>query len=212
VLALAFGIAKGFGLEAVLERDLHLRFEGQEEVLTLVIGFAHSLLENTKGGIIAGIGVVVLLWSVVKVMNNIEGSFNAIWNVQSRAFQRKFSDYLSIMLIGPLLFILASSLTVFIRTQIMAIASHAHLLKIFSPAITQGLKLLPYVLMWLLFTLIYIIMPNTRVRPRSGLLAGVWPTCISLVNYITFQSSRPTPYTAALPLCPCFSSGCRSAG
>jgi membrane protein len=190
VLAMAFGIAKGFGLEAVLEKNLHLRFAGQEEVLNRVIGFAHSLLANTQGGIIAGIGVVVLLWSVVKVMNNIEGSFNAIWNVRSRSFQRKFSDYLSIMLIGPLLFILASSMTVYIRTQITAMASHTHLLQMVSPAITLGLKLLPYVLMWLLFSLIYIVMPNTRVRLMSGLLAGIVAgTAYQLAQlaYITFQ-------------------------
>ena len=170
---MAFGIAKGFGFERRLQQELLDKFSAQQEVVTQVIGFAQNLLDNTKGGMIAGIGVVVLFWAVVKVLSNIENSFNHIWGVRARSLMRKLSDYLTIMLICPILVIMSGSVTVFITSQISAISGQFELLKMADSAIFMGLKLLPYGLIWMLFTLIYMIMPNTRVRFNSALLAGV---------------------------------------
>ena len=173
VVAMAFGIAKGFGLEQRLESQLYLQFAGQEEVLSKVIGFAHSLLENTKGGLIAGIGVVLLFWSAIKVLIHIENSLNHIWKVNARSFVRKFTDYLTIMIIGPLLVIVSSSANVFITTQVKTITGKLALLEAASPVIYTLLKLLPFGLVWLLFFMVYMIMPNTQVRFPSALIAGV---------------------------------------
>jgi membrane protein len=174
VVAMAFGIAKGFGFERLLERQLLENFPGQEEVIQQVITFAEKLLANTKGGLIAGIGVGVLFWTVIKVLGHIEASLNAVWGVESqRSIVRKITDYLSIMILGPLLVISSSSLMVFIRTQIMTITERITLLGAIGPVIFFGLRLLPYCLIWLLFTLVYLLMPNTRVKPLSALAAGV---------------------------------------
>jgi membrane protein len=70
VVAMFFGVAKGFGFEKRLENQLFERFPGQEEVLGQVINFANSLLEQTKGGLIAGVGLLVLFWSVLKVLGH----------------------------------------------------------------------------------------------------------------------------------------------
>ncbi len=172
VVAMAFGIAKGFGFEKVLEKQLIENFPAQQEVVTRVISFAHSLLENTKGGMIAGVGLVLLLWSVIKVLNHIERSFNEIWEIkESRTFLRKFGDYFSIMLISPIIMLLSSSVTVFITTQITVITEKIALLGFFSPLIFLSLKMVPYFLIWLLFTIGYILMPNTKVNFTSGF----WP-------------------------------------
>jgi membrane protein len=191
VAAMAFGIAKGFGFEKILEKQLLENFPAQEEVVARVINFAHALLDNTKGGMIAGIGLVLLLWSVIKVLNHIETSFNEIWEIQeSRTFLRKFSDYFSIMLISPLIMILSSSVTVFITTQITVITAKIALLGFFSPLIFFSLKMMPYFLLWLLFTIGYILMPNTKVNVTSGLLAGVVAGTLYQVSqwgYINFQ-------------------------
>ncbi len=173
VVAMAFGIAKGFGLEHGLEKQLYLRFAGQEEVIARIIDFSRSLLENTKGGLIAGIGVVILFWSAVKILNHIESALNHIWKVRARSFVRKFTDYLTIMIISPLLVIVSSSLNVFITTQVKAIAAKMALLQAASPMIYAVLKLLPFGLIWLLFLMIYMVMPNTRVRAGSALIAGI---------------------------------------
>ncbi len=173
VVAMAFGIAKGFGLEQRLESQLHQRFAGQEEVISKVIDFARSLLENTKGGLIAGIGVILLFWSAVKVLNHIENTLNHIWKVRARSTIRKFTDYLSIMIISPLLVVVSSSVNVYITTQITAMTGKLALLQAASPVIFLMLKLLPFGLIWLLFILIYMVMPNTQVRISSGVVAGI---------------------------------------
>lgn len=173
VAAMAFGIAKGFGLENRLESQLYLRFSGQEEALSKIIDFARSLLANTQGGLIAGIGVAVLFWSAIKVLNHIEGTLNSIWKVSARSFLRKFTDYLTILIISPLLVVVSSSVNLYITTQVKAIAGKVELLDMASPLILPALKLLPFGLVWLLFVVIYLVMPNTQVRFVSALLAGV---------------------------------------
>ncbi|MBR9987172.1 MAG: YihY/virulence factor BrkB family protein [Desulfosarcina sp.] len=173
VAAMAFGIAKGFGFERRLQQELLEKFSAHQEVVAQVIEFAQNMLNNTKGGMIAGIGVVVLFWAVIKVLGNIESSFNHIWRVRSRSFVRKLSDYLTIMLVCPVLVIMSGSVTVFITSQVSAISGRFELLQMAGPAIYVGLKILPYTLIWILFTLTYMIMPNTRVRFDGALLAGV---------------------------------------
>jgi membrane protein len=173
VAAMAFGIAQGFGFEQRLETVLMSRFAGQEEVLQYVLSFARSLLKNTRGGVVAGIGVAALFWAVVKVMGHIESALNHIWKVPSRSWERRLGDYLAIMLIGPLLLITASSATVYLQTQVTAMADRLDLLRMVGPVISLAFKLAPYLLIWLLFSLVYIVLPNTRVHLGSGFLAGV---------------------------------------
>lgn len=174
VAAMAFGIAKGFGVDKILEQELRRRFAGQEEVLEKVIGFSQSLLQTTSGEVIAGVGLLLLFWAVIRMLGQIEDSLDEIWGVKvHRSFGRKFSDYLSLILVGPVIIILSSSLTIFITTQITVILERVAILGALSPIFLFLLKLLPYTLLWGLFTFIYIFMPNTRVRLSSGLLGGI---------------------------------------
>ena len=191
LVAMAFGIAKGFGFQNLLEKQLLEKFPGQEEVMTRIFDFARSLLENTKGGMIAGIGIVFLLWTVIKLLSHIEGSLNDIWEIKTpRTYVRKFSDYLSIILISPILVIMSSSVSVFITTQIALITEKVALIGVFSPVIFVMLKLLPYCLVWILFIFTYILMPNTRVNFSSGFVAGIIAGTIyqiAQLSYIYFQ-------------------------
>ena len=191
VAAMFFGVAKGFGFENRLQEELFNRFPGQEEVLYQVISFSNSLLEQTQGGIIAGIGMLVLFWSVLKVLGHIEMALNDIWGIkESRSWGRKFSDYLSIMLISPILVLMSGSVTVFIKTQVTQITQKVELLGVISPLIFLLLKFTPYVLIWALFTFLYIIMPNTKVNFKAGLLGGVVAGTLYQIAqwaYISFQ-------------------------
>ena len=191
VAAMFFGIAKGFGFEKRLESELFAKFHGQEEVLNQIISFSHSLLEQTQGGIIAGIGLLVLFWSVLKVLGHIEMALNDIWEIkEQRSWGRKFSDYLSIMLISPILILMSSSVTVFITTQVENITQRVALLGVFSPFITFLLNLMPYVLIWILFTILFIVMPNTKVNFKAGLVGGVVAGTLYQIAqwaYISFQ-------------------------
>jgi len=191
VAAMFFGVAKGFGFERRLQEELFNRFPGQEEVLNQVISFSNSLLEQTQGGIIAGIGMLVLFWSVLKVLGHIEMALNDIWGIkESRSWGRKFSDYLSIMLISPLLVLISGSATVFIKTQVTQVTQKVELLGVISPLIFLLLNFTPYVLIWTLFTILYVIMPNTKVNFKAGLLGGVVAGTLYQIaqwGYISFQ-------------------------
>ncbi len=191
VLAMAFGIAKGFGLDKLLETQILAKMPGQEQVVEQMIGYANIFLENTKGGIIAGVGVALLFWTVIKVLGNIEDCFNEIWGVQKeRTLSRKFSDYLSIMLICPILLVASSSVTVLVTSQVTFVLSKLSFLGPVASLILYLLKFLPFCVMWVLFTFIYIFMPNTKVNFRSGLIGGIiGGTIYQTVQwvYITFQ-------------------------
>ena len=191
VIAMMFGVAKGFGLEKRIETEILKKLQGQEEVGKRIIDFANSLLNNASGGVIAGIGVAFLFWTIIKVLSNIENSFNDIWGIRaSRSFGRKFSDYLSMMLICPFLLIMASSVTVAISSEVHVLLEKFSILKALGPIILLCLRILPYCTIWLTFTFVFIFMPNTKVKLRSGLLAGVVAgTIFQLVQwiYINFQ-------------------------
>jgi len=174
VAALAFAIAKGFGFEKMLENQIMARVPGQTVAVEKVIAFSHALLQSTKGGLLAGLGIVLLLWTILKVLSHIEASFNDIWGVQeSRSLSRKISDYLAILFISPILIIVSSSITVFVMTQVTTIVERISLLGFISPLIFFALKLLPYILIWILLTFVYTIIPNTTVHFRPALIAGI---------------------------------------
>ncbi len=191
VVAMAFGIAKGFGFENILEKELLTKFPNQQEVITYVVGFARTFLENTRGGLVAGVGIALLFWTVIKVLGNIEKSFNDIWGIKkSRPIGRKFSDYLSVMIICPILLLISSSIMVFITSQVKFITDKFTLLSAIGPVIFFFLKLLPYCILWALFTFIYLFMPNTKVNFKAGLLGGIAAgTIYQIVQkaYIVFQ-------------------------
>lgn len=191
VVALAFAVAKGFGVEKILGEQLMAKMQGQEEVAERIIGFAQSFLENTKGGAIAGVGIVLLFWTVIKVLGNVEKSFNDIWGVKTaRAMGRKFADYLSIMMICPVLLIIASSVTVLLTTQVSGILERLSFLGYLADVLIWLLKIVPYGVIWLVFTFIYAFMPNTKVELKSALWGGILAgTIYQLVQlaYITFQ-------------------------
>ena len=103
IFAIAFAIARNFGFEDMLHRFINNNMEDQEEVMKWVTGMVDNLLSETKEGVIAGIGGVILFWSVIQVLNNIEAAFNDIWQIRKpRSMLRKFSDYLAIMILTPL--------------------------------------------------------------------------------------------------------------
>jgi len=191
VFAMVFGIAKGFGLDKILEKQLVDKIPAQNEIITNIINFSHSLLDNTKGGVIAGVGVALLFWTVIKVLGNIERSFNDIWGIKGmRSLMRRFADYLSVVLICPVLMILASSITVFINIQAKMVTQRIAILGAFAPLIHFVLDFLPYTVIWVVFTFIYIFIPNTKVNFKSGVLAGIVAGTIYQVMqwvYVYFQ-------------------------
>lgn len=210
VLGLAFGIAKGFGFESDLKQVLSENLqileqqvlddpeepaegitEVEETFLDRLEVMADGIIENTKGGLVAGTGLVFLFYIIIQLLHNVEDALNQIWNIKKhRPLIRKISDYVTITLIGPILIFLSSSITIFIRSQIQSLAKDAQLTDLVDPVLTVVLQFVPYTLIWILLTLTYLILPNTKVSFRSAVIAGILAgTLYQLIQwgYITFQ-------------------------
>jgi membrane protein len=192
VLAMLFGIAQGFGLEGFIQDQLAEAFAGQPEVRDNLLNYSHNMLQNTSGGWVAGLGFILLIWSVVQVLGNIESAMNSVWYVKTpRTWARQFTDYLSIMVLAPIFIIVTGSTNIFISTEIHHLAER---LSVLGNTVTQliiiSIKFIPFVSTWLLFFVIYMVMPNTRVKISSALYAGIIAgTCFQIFQwgYIEFQ-------------------------
>lgn len=185
LLAISFAIARGFNLQdtllAALENTLLARFDGNQELtesVTMVFSYvteaAQHTLETTKFGAMAGIGVLILLWTVIKLLGNIEFSFNDIFGgVKSRSFGRKIIDYCAIIILLPFLLILSTTLTVFLESQANFIVEKLPFMAGLSPSMHFLIELVPYVLIWLGFIFLYLFVPNCKVKFLPGVIAGI---------------------------------------
>jgi membrane protein len=143
-------------------------------VLSWLLKNATSAIEETRGGYIAGIGMIVLFWSVMSLLHHIENSFNHIWQVRtSRPWYRKFTDYITIMLIAPVFIILSSSLKVFIGTELAEFMTRAPILDFFKPLISFLFKFAPYLISWTILTILFMIMPNAKVKFVPAMISGI---------------------------------------
>ncbi|MCX8143485.1 MAG: YihY/virulence factor BrkB family protein [Bacteroidia bacterium] len=181
--ALAFAIAKGFGLQQELEKDILQKNPEYEFVLTNIFKYANAMLDAAKGGVIAGAGVLLLLYSVISLLNNIENTFNQIWEEKSsRNWFRKIADYISIMIFAPIFLILSSSLTIVLQTKLSAF--------LFSGAAVIGIKLLSFGLMVLVFFFLYKTLTNAFVSIKSAFFGAFFATILFELlqwGYIHFQ-------------------------
>lgn len=160
LLATLFGVSKGFGLDQVLEDILQKRFAEHREFLDQIITFSIQTLENTKGSWIAGIGALILFWTLIKVFSHLERIVNQIWQVHKlRPLIKRYSDYLSLVLLCPFLLIATSSFNIFLaKSQTLA---NLYIL-----------PLVPYFIISILFVLLFIFLPNCKVHFKPALIAG----------------------------------------
>lgn len=202
VMAMAFGVSKGFGLEKMLESQLLAAFPGHEDVTGKIIEFSSNLLKETKSGVMAIPGIILLVWSIIKMFSHIEDSFNTIWWVNNtRTLVRKFADYIALFITASFFLIFSGSLTIFITSE-------------FSDFFGQGIllqslfRLLPFFTAWLIFIFFYIFIPNTKVNFKAAILGGILAGTmyqITQILYLQFQI-QVTHYNAiygsfaALPL------------
>lgn len=189
IVAIAFAIAKGFGLDENLKQAIVENSQFQTEVTDWLLNNASNALEKTRGGYIAGIGIVILFWSVVSLLENIENSFNHIWQVRvGRPWYRKFTDYLTFLLIAPIFIILSSSITVFVSEYLTDFISKAQILAFFKPIVTFLIQFAPYILFWISMTILFIVMPNTKVKFTPALISGIIAgTVLHLLQWMYFE-------------------------
>lgn len=166
VLAMIFAIGRGFGFQNMVEAGLLKFIPLQGDALSSVMSFVDSYLEQSSEGVFVGIGIIFLLWSLVSLLGNVEDTFNHIWGEKTgRSFYRKVTDYTAIFMILPVLMICSNGIAIY-----MSVATSGTLL---SPVVGFVLDAAPTVLIWLFFTLAYMLIPNTRVKFLSALIPGI---------------------------------------
>jgi membrane protein len=174
IVAIVFAIAKGFDVDNNIKVFIQEKFPTQQENFKWLLTEAEIAIKGTSGGYMAGIGIIIFFWSVMSLLNNIESSFNHIWQIgTSRQWHRKFTDYLTIMLIAPVFIILSSGLNLFISTKLPEYMTNAPILDFFKPVISFLVKFAPYLLSWIALTVLFIVMPNAKVKFVPALISGI---------------------------------------
>lgn len=175
IMAMAFGIAKGFGFRQFLEAEVMSLFEGREEIVRNILVFTNNLLEKTQGGLMAVLGVLLLLYSLIKLMFHIEGTFNCIWWVRDgRPLIRKFTDYLTIALAAWLLGILSGSVNLFMIPRLESFWVYLGVPIDIKGILSFFIRVVPYVVTWSLFMFFYVIMPHKKVNFRAAAAGAVF--------------------------------------
>ncbi|MDT8380304.1 MAG: YihY/virulence factor BrkB family protein [Desulfotignum sp.] len=191
VMAMAFGIAKGFGFQKYLETRILSSFAGQEQVIQTVLTFSSNLLERTKGGLMAVLGIIFLMYALIKMMGHMEDTFNRIWRVRgNRIIVRKITDYIAIALAAGLLVIFSGSATIFITGYLEKFMAILDLPASLGRLISFGLNIFPFVTVWMVFTFFYMFIPNKNVNVRAALGGGVIAGTIfqlAQIAYVQFQ-------------------------
>lgn len=170
ILAILFAIARGFGLDNLLESQIISGFGGPTQTTETILLFVDSYLSQAKSGVFIGVGIIMLLWSVLILINNMEVTFNRIWQVKkARTMYRKITDYFSMLLLMPLLLVVSGGLSIFMSTMLKNIEDFTLL----APIVKFLIRLIPFVLTWCMFTALYLFMPNTKVKFKHALISGI---------------------------------------
>ncbi len=171
LLAVSFSVLKAFGVHNQIEPLLlnlvqPLGDKGNEIVIN-VLGF----VENMKVGVLGSVGLALLLYTVVSLLQKVENSFNYVWHAKStRSLSRRFSDYLSVILVGPVLVFSAIGMTASMMNS--AVVQHILSIEPFGSLVVLLSKLMPFILVILAFSFVYMFVPNTKVRFTSALMGA----------------------------------------
>ena len=199
LIAVSFSVMKAFGVHNQMEPILlnylaPLGAQGQE-IAQQIMGF----VDNTKVGLLSGVGLALLFWIVVRLINKIENAFNYTWRVQqSGSLARRFSNYLSVIMVGPVLVIVAMGVTGSLLNT--SIAQAIISVEPFGTLLSVATRLVPYLLIIAAFTFTYLFIPNTKVRFIPALIGGIaagflWQT-VGWVFATVMSASISTSYTA----------------
>ena len=188
ILAMIVAVAKGFGVVDIIEQQLNASFLGETGMVPTIMEMVERYLETTQGGLFIGIGILILLWAVYTFFQSVETAFNRIWNVKKpRSIVRQATTYIAIVVLIPVLIVCSAGITIFIHSMVGDL---------------NGVRFMQFVIVWMLFTVMYLTVPNTKVKLWSALIPGIlMGTLFQLlqmlsVYLITFLSRTSIVYGA----------------
>jgi membrane protein len=169
--AFAFAVLKGLGVHRDLEPLIYEFLKPIGERASELTAEFMSFVDHVRGDVLGSVGLAVLLWTVVSTIQKLEEAFNFAWHVERpRSIMRRVSEYLSLMVVGPVFIVVVFSMFSAISGRSMLwLARHEPL-----GAIARGLGFVgPYLFVTGVFTFLYAFIPNTRVRLRAAFIGGV---------------------------------------
>lgn len=170
MLAVVFAIARGFGYNKYIEMWFRELLASQPQVADVIVTFVNSYLIHTKSGIFLGVGLIFMLYTVLMLVNNVEETFNQIWQVNnSRPIIRSFANYLAMFFLFPIIIVISTGLSIFMET----VAGKMDDFVILEPIVHKLFSFFPFMLMSLLFIFLYVYMPNTKVRFSCAIIPGI---------------------------------------
>lgn len=194
LLAFSFALLKGFGVFEQLEPYLDDMLEplgAQGEKITTEI---LKLVDNVKGGVLGGVSMVILLWTVISTIQKVEGSFNYVWYVSKpRSLSRRFSDYLVVLIVGPIMMVTALSIIGSMGSN--TVIQYLSALPGMGGILLLAGKLMPFLIVSGVFAFLYMFMPNTKVSLVSALVGGLgggvmWATMAIIFTTFVVTAAR----------------------
>ena len=186
-LALLFAIGRGFGFQKLLENQLYSFLPSQHKAMETALGFVDSYLSQSSQGVFVGIGIVMLLWTLISLLSTIEEAFNNVWDIKtSRSIYQKVTDYIAICLIVPVLMVCSAGVSIFVNTVLQ---NDMHL-AFLSPLINIGLELTPLFLSWLALSLSYFLIPNTKVDFKYAAISGAVSAILVTIVQLLFVNGQ----------------------
>lgn len=172
LLAFSFAILKGFGAHRELEPIIFEFFRPVGDAAGTITARIMQFADSVSGGLVGSVGFALLLWTLIGTIKKVEDSFNFVWHVeQPRSFARRIAEYVGLLIVGPLL------LVGFLGLTHKAMESEGYRLLAGLPLLDRvfvwGLQVGPYVMVTAMFTLLYMFIPNTRVRFVPAVIGGV---------------------------------------
>ena len=187
VVALVLGITKGFGLDKIFIQKFFELWPGNNSFLRVIVDVAQRLLLSTESSILTGVGIVILIYSAVKVLIMLENSFNKIWKInKKRSITRRVVDYIAIIFLGPIFFVLLSALnSVAVEEISKHFSGNAVIMNLFIGLFGPATYII-------LFSYLFYIIPNTNVKIKPAVYAGIVTTLLTFgwkLLFLLLQSS-----------------------
>lgn len=186
LLAIMFALLKGLGVHNTIEPLLleNLTVVPEDVVLKII-----DYINNTNVARLGSVGLVMLVFTVLALISNIEKSFNSLWRVsETRTLFRRFADYFSVVTLGPLFLIAAISMNTSLRNQ--DLVQWLLDMPVFGDLLLLGFEVLPFIVIWAAFIFLYMFIPNTKVNIFSAVIGGMSAGTLWLITqwgYVTFQ-------------------------
>ena len=172
LMVFSFAILKGLGARGDLRLIVHEFFRPVGSAATQLTESVMQFVANMRGELLGSIGLAFLVYTVITTIQKVETSFNFVWRVgRRRSFGRRFTDYLTIMIVGPIL--LAVALGLLASAEDSPVARWLYAVAPFAAILGVLGRILPYAIVTLVFTCMYAFIPNTRVQFRAALIGGV---------------------------------------